>query len=304
MSLRLFSDQCVPAEITDILRRHGHQVTLLREVLPIRSPDPVVIARAQELGAILLSLNGDFADIVTYPPGHYRASWAFNCATTRRSSRNSWSACWPSWTRIPRKSPTTANCFSWKCIGSESGSEPPGKRRRKQSGEAGVSNLLECSRGGGRVHATVVSNPNFFIFLATQIRAGDKSFLSKDISVHDLVTHKGDIHHIFPKEYLKKNGLAKSDYNQVANYAYMQSEINIRIGSKSPKEYLAGVKEQCNRGEPKYGRIDSMDGLLVNFRMNAVPEAVFEMELADYENFLAQRRRLMAVKMRDFYSSL
>jgi predicted nuclease of predicted toxin-antitoxin system len=71
MSLRLFSDQCVPAEITDTLRRHGHDVTLLREVLPIRSLDPMVIAKAQELGTILLSLNGDFADIVTYPPARY-----------------------------------------------------------------------------------------------------------------------------------------------------------------------------------------------------------------------------------------
>jgi hypothetical protein len=158
---------------------------LLREVLPIRSPDPVVIARAQELGAILLSLNGDFADIVTYPPGHYRGIVGLQL---RNSSRNSWCDCWPSWTRIPRKSPTTANCFSWKCIGSESGSEPPGKRRRKQSGEAGVSNLLECSRGGGRVHAPVVSNPNFLIFLATQIRAGDKGFLSKDTSVPNRVS--------------------------------------------------------------------------------------------------------------------
>ena len=26
MRLRFFSDQCVPAEITDTLRRHGHQV--------------------------------------------------------------------------------------------------------------------------------------------------------------------------------------------------------------------------------------------------------------------------------------
>ncbi|MEK7676775.1 MAG: DUF5615 family PIN-like protein [Verrucomicrobiota bacterium] len=72
MSLGFFSDQCVPAELTDTLRRHGHQVTLLREVLPIRLLDPVVIGKAQELGAILLSLNGDFADIVTYPPGNYR----------------------------------------------------------------------------------------------------------------------------------------------------------------------------------------------------------------------------------------
>ena len=71
MSLRFFSDQCVPTEITDTLRRHGHDVTLLREVLPIRSLDPVVIAKAQELGTILLSLNGDFADIVTYPPARY-----------------------------------------------------------------------------------------------------------------------------------------------------------------------------------------------------------------------------------------
>ena len=71
MSLRFFSDQCVPAEITETLPRHGHHVTLLREVLPIRSPDPVVIAKARELGAILLSLNGDFSDIVAYPPADY-----------------------------------------------------------------------------------------------------------------------------------------------------------------------------------------------------------------------------------------
>src|SRR6267378_1630689 len=72
MSLRLFSDQCVPKEISDALRRRGHDVTVLREVLPIRSPDPEVIAKAQELDAILVSLNGDFADIVTYPPTAYR----------------------------------------------------------------------------------------------------------------------------------------------------------------------------------------------------------------------------------------
>jgi hypothetical protein len=44
----------------------------LSEILPVDSPDAVVIAKAQELGAILLSLNGDFADIVTYPPSGYK----------------------------------------------------------------------------------------------------------------------------------------------------------------------------------------------------------------------------------------
>jgi predicted nuclease of predicted toxin-antitoxin system len=72
VSLRFFSDQCVPREIVARLRDLGHGVLLLRQHLPIRAPDPEVIAKAQELDCLLLSLNGDFADIVTYPPGRYR----------------------------------------------------------------------------------------------------------------------------------------------------------------------------------------------------------------------------------------
>ena len=71
MSLRFFIDQCVPASIADALRGAGHDVILLREVLPIRALDPKVIAKAQALDAILVSLNGDFSDIVAYPPASY-----------------------------------------------------------------------------------------------------------------------------------------------------------------------------------------------------------------------------------------
>jgi predicted nuclease of predicted toxin-antitoxin system len=71
MSLRFLSDHCVPTEIAESLKQPGHEVSLLREVLPISSPDPAVIAKAQQIGAILLSLNGDFADIITYPPSQY-----------------------------------------------------------------------------------------------------------------------------------------------------------------------------------------------------------------------------------------
>jgi predicted nuclease of predicted toxin-antitoxin system len=71
MSLRLFCDQCVPAEISAALHRAGHSVTLLRDALPIRSPDPAVIAHAREIDAILVSLNGDFSDIAAYPPADY-----------------------------------------------------------------------------------------------------------------------------------------------------------------------------------------------------------------------------------------
>ena len=71
MSLRFFADHCVSNAIVEHLSSQGHEVLRLRDHLDPESPDPIVIARAQELGAILLSLNGDFADIVTYPPSQY-----------------------------------------------------------------------------------------------------------------------------------------------------------------------------------------------------------------------------------------
>lgn len=72
MSLTFFINQCVPASIGQFLQSGGHDVLILRDHLPIDSPDEVVIAKSQELGAILVSLNGDFADIVTYLPTNYR----------------------------------------------------------------------------------------------------------------------------------------------------------------------------------------------------------------------------------------
>jgi len=72
MGLPLFADHCVSNAIMQTLREAGHDVLRLRDHLPIESPDPVVMAKAQELDALLLSLNGDFADIVSYPPANYQ----------------------------------------------------------------------------------------------------------------------------------------------------------------------------------------------------------------------------------------
>src|SRR3972149_6326787 len=48
------------------------EVVRLRECLPTDSPDPVVLQKADELDAVFVSLNGDFADITAYPPANYR----------------------------------------------------------------------------------------------------------------------------------------------------------------------------------------------------------------------------------------
>ena len=54
------------------LREAGHNVFRLQDYLPVESADNTVIAKAQELDSTLITLNGDFADIVSYPPSQYR----------------------------------------------------------------------------------------------------------------------------------------------------------------------------------------------------------------------------------------
>jgi hypothetical protein len=115
------------------------------------------------------------------------------------------------------------------------------------------------------------------------------------------VTNGDNIHHIFPREYLKTIGLKRGEYNQIANYVYTQSEINIKIGKKAPKKYFSEMQKQCNGGELTYGGICDMKTLEKNLAANAIPIEVFNMEHDEYENFLKLRRNLMKVKIKDFY---
>lgn len=72
MSLRFFTDHCISNSVIQTLRAAGYEILILKEHIPPHSDDTVVIAKAQELDAILVSLNGDFANIVTYPPSNYK----------------------------------------------------------------------------------------------------------------------------------------------------------------------------------------------------------------------------------------
>jgi len=72
MALRFLADHCISNSTVQTLQEAKHEVVRLRDVLPVDSPDALVITKAQEIHAILMSLNGDFADIVTYPPHNYK----------------------------------------------------------------------------------------------------------------------------------------------------------------------------------------------------------------------------------------
>ncbi len=151
------------------------------------------------------------------------------------------------------------------------------------------------------LESTSSNSPYFNIFLASQVKENDKGFLSKDISIKELIENRGDIHHIFPKEYLKTNNKRRGDYNQIANYVYMQSEINITIGKKSPKEYFKELINQCKGHKLKYGAITEIKELHKNLSVNCIPESIFDLEVKDYEQFLIERRILIAKKIKEYY---
>jgi len=72
MSLRFFVDHCISKFVIQSLQDVGYKVFRSKDYIPPDSADYVVISKAQELDSILVSLNGDFADIVTYPPAKYK----------------------------------------------------------------------------------------------------------------------------------------------------------------------------------------------------------------------------------------
>jgi hypothetical protein len=149
-----------------------------------------------------------------------------------------------------------------------------------------------------------VNNPFLNLFFAAQIKAGDKGFLSTDITVGNMIDHRGDIHHLFPREYLKANGFERGDYNQIANFVYAQSEINIKVGKKTPRDYMTEVIKQTKGGKMKYGGIADEKNLAENLKQNCIPAGFEEMEFGNYEDFLKERRKLMAKKIKDYYFNL
>jgi hypothetical protein len=49
-------------------------------------------------------------------------------------------------------------------------------------------------------------SPYLFAYKAAQEKLGDKGFLSRDITVQDLLMNRTDVHHVYPRNHLKKQG--------------------------------------------------------------------------------------------------
>jgi hypothetical protein len=159
----------------------------------------------------------------------------------------------------------------------------------------GIINDLETSS---------VNNNAYNLYLAAQVNSNTVAFLSKSMKISTLIDQRGDVHHIFPKKYLMNNGYSQKAYNQVANFVFTEQATNIKVGMLTPKEYLDKVKAQIQAGTNNISTLDSESSLQENLINNDIPEIIEEASHLVYEEFLEERRKLMANKLKVYYGQL
>jgi len=137
-------------------------------------------------------------------------------------------------------------------------------------------------------------------FFASLIRNG-ANVLFSDRKVGDLFDpalkkRKKDLekHHIFPRNYLiQKFSLDRRQINQVANFTYLEFEDNIDISDSPPDEYFGDIKQQ------QYANKDAALAKLLTD--HCLPENFSTM---NYDDFLKERRKLMAKTVKGVFESL
>lgn len=150
------------------------------------------------------------------------------------------------------------------------------------------------------------SAPALSAYFAAQIVNGDKGLFSNNSLVRDLYG-VSDVHHIFPKKYLQlSEGLnVRSLYNQVANYAYLDTPINIKIGCREPKDYFSVAFRDAEECQTVFENPMTLDQLKENLKQNCIPLDIVNWDYKDYlDKFLPERRKLMAIKIKKYYESL
>ena len=104
-----------------------------------------------------------------------------------------------------------------------------------------------------------------------------------------------EVHHIFPKNYLIKNGVTdKTDFNQQANYIYIEYPDNIKIKDQSPAEYWPDMLDAVN----EFMRKEIINNYTEYYDL---PHEFWNM---DYFEFLEARRELMAKSIRNYFERL
>jgi predicted nuclease of predicted toxin-antitoxin system len=65
---RFFADECVYTETIEFVRGLGFEVLRAQDLGLREAPDPIILAKAQELNCVLLTNDHGFGDLRLYPP--------------------------------------------------------------------------------------------------------------------------------------------------------------------------------------------------------------------------------------------
>ena len=164
--------------------------------------------------------------------------------------------------------------------------------------EANLSDTFWNVRLVQQLETQVINSPFFNVFLAAQIYEGNNALFSNGTKVGYLITLLGEVHHIFPKQYLRNNGFnERIQYNQIANFTYLDTQVNKDISDAAPNVYFTNAIKQCEEGNARYGNITDLNCLKTNMAENCIPEQIVDMDYSDYPDFLIARRKLMAAKI-------
>ena len=156
-----------------------------------------------------------------------------------------------------------------------------------------------------KLETSSINSPVLCVFWAASCKDGSDSLFNDGSKFANLITIMGDVHHIFPKQYLIDNGIKdKAKYNQVANFTYLDTPTNIVVGKDEPRKYFSQVLSQCTTGEYKIGNLKTEESIKKNFADNCIPENIVKWTFKDYEQFLSERRTLMVKKIRKYYQNL
>ena len=117
------------------------------------------------------------------------------------------------------------------------------------------------------------------LYIMTRTQDGRDWGTGNQLRHHSLGSHTNlEMHHIFPKAYLRRNGVSARDANNMGNIAFQTRETNREIGAKSPVDYMPAVAANWP------GALESQ----------WIPMDRELWKVENYHQFLEARRRLLA----------
>lgn len=155
-----------------------------------------------------------------------------------------------------------------------------------------------------KLKTTMIRSGSYCAYLAAMVKEEEYSLFSKKKTMKDLILQQVENSQLFPRVYLDKHGIkARELYGQVANCIYMDKEVKTALKRKPPIEYLEKMFQQ-EGDEVKIGsEFFTKNEILASLKTNAISGETGDMGVEDFEEFLLDRRLLMAEKIHRYYQS-